>query len=125
MAIQTKNGSEMLSELLTEVVAVRRAASEEYEWKLKKYYVKRAKQMKNGIFNGVRLPDIKLETGALKDNLQKNRELVQKADINSEQYFFVNKACQQLNDELKHVAESLKRVAEIERIIQENDSQFT
>lgn len=114
-----KKELEALNDLLTEVITVRRAAKEEYEWKLKKYYVKRANQMQHGVFDGVELPEINLKTGALQENLQMNKVLVQKAQFNHEQYYYAAETSRHSNEKLKQVAESLQKVMEIERLMNE------
>lgn len=111
--------SEALNDLLTEVIVARQAAKKEYAWKLRKFYTKRANQMQHGIFDEVKMPEIKFETGAIKETLRKNTELVQKAQINSDQYFFAQNTYQHLNDELKQIAESLQKVMDIEKAISE------
>ncbi|XP_055299827.1 uncharacterized protein LOC129567189 [Sitodiplosis mosellana] len=123
MASSHRKESEALNDLLTEVIAVRCAAKKEYERKLKKFYANRANQMQYGIFDGAtKLPDIKFETSAFKENLQTNKELVQKAQINVDQYFFAKNTSQHLNDELTQVAESLQKVMEIEQTIRKKGS---
>lgn len=107
--------SETLNDLLTKVIALRRTMPKEYEIKLRKLYANRAEQMKNGIFDGNKLPEINLETEALHQNLSKNRELMGKAQHNADQYLFAKEMSQQLNDELNDMVESLQKVAEIEK----------
>lgn len=114
-----KKESEALSDLLTEVIGARQAAKKEYEWKLKKFYTNRTNQMQHGIFDDVKMPDIKFETGTFKDKLKKNAVLVHKAQNNSDQYFFAQNTHQHLNDELKEIAESLQKVMDIEKAISE------
>lgn len=125
MASSHRKEMEALNDLLTEVIPVRSAAKKEYEWKLKKFYANRAKQMQYGIFDGVKLPEIKFENGAYKENIQVNQELVKKAQFNSDQYFFAKNASQHRNDELKQMAESLQKVMEIEQTIRKNASPFS
>lgn len=124
MASSHRKESEALNVLLTEVVAVRCAAKKEYERKLTKFYVNRANHMKHGIFDGAKMPNIKFETGAYKENLHKNRELVQKAQTNSDQYFYAKNTSDQMNNELKQMAESLQKVMEIEQTIRKSESPF-
>lgn len=122
MASSQRKETEALNDLLTEVTTMRCTAKKEYERKLRKFYANRANQMRHGIFDGGRLPDIKFETGASKENLQKNKELVQKAQITADQYFFAKNTTQHLNSELTQMAESLQKVMEIEQAIRNNES---
>ena len=123
MASSHRKESEALNDLLTEVTTVRCTAKKEYERKLRRFYANRANQMRHGLFDGVRLPDIKFETGACKENMQKNKELVQKAQFTADQYFFAKNTTQHLNNELTQMAESLQKVMEIEQAIRQNGSQ--
>lgn len=115
MAGAHSKDSEELTNLLTKVIAIRRELPKEYEFKLRKSYTDRANQMRNGVFHGKKLPDIKLENDALKENLKKNRDLMEKAQYNADQYFFVKDVSQQLNDELKDMVVALQKVTEIEK----------
>lgn len=123
MASSQRKESEALNDLLIEVTTVRCTAKKEYERKLRRFYANRANQMRHGIFDGVRLPEIKFETGACKENLQRNKELVQKAQITADQYFYAKNTTQHLNNELTQMAESLQKVMEIEQAIRKNGSQ--
>lgn len=107
--------SETLNDLLTKVIVLRRTMPDEYEMKLRKLFKNRAEKMKNGIFDGNKLPEIKLESDALHENLCKNRELMEKAQHNADQYLFAKEMSQQLNDELKDMVEALQKVTEIEK----------
>lgn len=122
LAAAVEKESESLNDLLTEVIAVRRAAKPEYERKLKKFYAKRANQMQNNVFDGVELPEIKYDKYALKESIRKNQELVEKAQSNIEQYSYAKGNQQRINDELKEMAESLQKVVEIEQAIRADGS---
>lgn len=113
-----------LHDMLTEVVAVRRAAPKEYEFKLKKFFVRRASQIQHGIFDGVKLPEVKPNVGNLRENLQQLRQLTKVAEMSSQQYLYAKSASELLNDELEETVESLQKVAEIEQTIRNDETHW-
>lgn len=104
-----------LNVLLSQVIAVRRNSPMEYELKLHRHFQARANQMRKGIFDGMQLPEIKLEPDELKENLQMSQKIVEKAQCNAEQYMYAKEKNQHLNDELKEMAETLQKITEIEK----------
>lgn len=122
LASANKNESESLNKLLSGVIEARQEMKADYVRKLNKYYVDRAIQMKDGIFDGNTLPEIRYDKHALNECIQKNHKLVEKAQSNMEQYSFAKAKHQQTNDELKEMAESLQKVIEIENAIRADES---
>lgn len=113
--------TDSLNDLLTEVISVRRAAKKEYEWKLKKYLVNRANEMKHGVFNGVKIPETKLKISkSVEEHLSKNDELYKKIEQNMKQYDYAKEWNDHLSDELKQTIESLQKVNEIEMSIRKD-----
>lgn len=120
MASSRSKQSEELCNLLTEVISVRRAAPAEYELKLKKLYANRVNQMQRGVFDGVKIPEVKRDFGDLNESLARNQELTQKAEYNAEQYLYAKETSNQLTDRVQQVAKALKEATEIEKIIRES-----
>lgn len=112
-----KKRSESLDDMLAEVINMRRVVPKEYEIKLMRFYGQRAKNMQRGIFDGVKLPEVKPNIGNLIENLHENRKLTEQVEYSAKQYFAAKSAREHHNDELKDLADSLKKVAEIEQII--------
>lgn len=115
--------SQELNKLLADVIAIRRAAPKEYERKLQKYYAERANDMKHGIFDGNKLPEVQLDVGNLREHLQENRELTQKANNNAQQYLCMKSGNDRLNAELKDLAETLQKAKEINQAIRNDGMQ--
>lgn len=118
---QKSEKTDSLNDLLAEVITVRRAANKEYEWKLKKYLVTRAKEMKHGVFDGVEIPKTKINISkSAEERLSKNVELSQKIDRNMQQYDYAKRWNDHFNDELKQTIESLQKINEIEMNIRKD-----
>lgn len=116
--------SEALHDMLTEVIAVRRAAPKEYELKLKRFFARRAKQMEQGEFDGVKLPEVKPNVGNLRENLQINQQLTDKARYSTEQYLYAKSVSERINEELNVTVETLQKVAEIEQTIRNDGTHW-
>lgn len=115
--------SEELNKLLGQVISVRRATPVEYDLKLKKFLIQRASQMQNGIFDGVKLPEVKRRVhNSLHENLQQNRELTQQAQVNAEKYLYAKSAHKQLSKELGDVAEALKKFKQIRKTMRNDEA---
>lgn len=104
-----------LNKLLGQVISVRRVATVEYDLKLKNFLIQRAKQMQNGIFDGVRLPEIRRNDDGVHDKLQQNRELTEHAQVTADKFLYAKSANQYLRKELKDDAETLKKFQQIRK----------
>lgn len=114
--------SKALNEMLAEVINVRRIVPKEYELKLKWFYAQRARKMEHGIFDGVKLPEVKFNVSNLKENLHRNHELTKKAEYSVDGYLHA-KTTQEIQDEaLNEMADTLKKVTEIEQIIRNDET---
>lgn len=112
-----KKRSETLENMLSEVINVRRVVPTEYEIKLKRFYDKHAKNMQRGIFDGVKIPEVKPIIGNLIENLQENQELTNKVQNSAQQYLIAKSINAHTNEELQNLVDTLKKVADIDQII--------
>lgn len=113
---------EELEKLLGQVKSVKVAASLEYEQKLKSFLIQRANQMKHGIFDGVKLPKVKRNVDGLREKLQENQRLTQKAQMTTEKYFYAKSASEHLRKELNDTVETLKKFQQIQQTMQNDDA---
>lgn len=111
-----------LNRLLGQVIAVRRAASVEYELRLKNYLIQRANGIQNGIYNGVRLPKIERTDDTLLDKLQQNHETTERAHVTTDKYLYAKTANEYLRKERKDKVETLKKFGQIQKTMQSDDA---
>lgn len=74
--------------------------------------------MQNGIFDGVKMPKFKRKFDGLAENLQQNQQLTQQAEVTAEKFLYAKSSKQYSTKELNDVAESLKKVHQIQRAMQ-------
>lgn len=110
-----KKQADDLNKLLGQVISVRRFASVEYELKLKNFLIQRANHMQHGIFDGVRLPEIRRNDDGLSEKLQQNRELTEQAQVTADKYLYAKSTNEYLRKELKDDAETLKKFQQIQK----------
>lgn len=86
--------------------------------KLKNFLIRRAKHMENGIFDGVKVPKIKRTVDGLAENLHKNQQLTQQAQVTTEKFLYAKSSREYYTKELKDAAESLRKVRAIQKAMQ-------
>lgn len=107
-----KQQVEELEKLLGIVTSMRKTIPCEYELKLKKILIQRANHMQNGIFDWSK---VKRSVDGLAEILQQNQKLTQQAQETTERYLYAKSANQQSSNELKDVAETLKKIQQIKK----------
>lgn len=113
--------SEALNNMLAEVITVRRIVPKEYELKLKWFYAQRARKMEHGIFDDVKLPEVKSNVKNLKEIIHRNQELTGKIEFSAEQYLQAKNTRENQNEELKGIADTLQKVAEVEQLMRNDE----
>lgn len=107
--------------LLAELLAVRRSAPRKYELKLAKHLEQRIVQMKNGSYDEATLPDDKEDSTVLNEALKKNEELMRMVEESAQQYAHAKESNRLQHEKLTEIADSLHRVMEIERQMQQTN----
>lgn len=110
--------TEQLDLLLGQVTSLRKATPHEYEIKLKNFLIQRANHMQNGIFDGVKMPKFKRKVDGLAENLHQNQQLTQQAHVTAEKFLYAKSSKEYCTKELRDVAESLKKVHQIQKSMQ-------
>lgn len=113
--------AEELDKLLGQVTSVRKVTPVEYELKLKNHLIERAHHMQHGIFDGVKLPRIKRNVDGLAENLHQNQKLTQQAQVTAEKFLYAKSSTDYYGKQLKDVAESLKKIQQIQRQMQSDE----
>lgn len=118
LTMSHRKQTEQLDKLLGQVTSLRKATPHEYELKLKNFLIQRANHMRNGIFDGVKMPKIRRNIDGLAENLHQNQQLTQQAQVTTEKFLYAKSSNEYYTKELKDVAESLKKVHQIQKAMQ-------
>lgn len=110
--------TEHLDKLLGQVISLRKATPHAYEIKLKNFLIQRARHMENGIFDGVKLPKDKRKVAGLAENLRQNKQLTEQVKVTAERFCHVKSSNERYTKELQDVAESLKKIHQIQKAMQ-------
>lgn len=110
--------TEQLDKLLGQVISVRKAVPLEYELKLKNHLIERANHMQNGIFDGVKMPRVKRNVDGLAENVHQNHQITLQAEKTTLTFMRAKESIENHSKELKDVAESLRKIQEIQKTMQ-------
>lgn len=111
-----------IEKLMRDVVTLRQEGPDMYADKLTSLFRGRAIAMKNGIFDGRKIPEPKfVDTSSLAKSFVKNNELLETVMNRVEEADYLRALVKKNDDELKHWESNLDKVDRITRLLQQND----
>lgn len=117
----TKQKQQKIEKLMRDVVTFRQECPDIYADKLSSMFRGRAIAMKNGIFDGRKIPEpIFVDTNSLAKAFEKNNELLSTAMNRVEETAYLRSLIKKNDEELKHWESNLDKVNRITRLLQQN-----
>lgn len=117
----TKQKQQKIEKLMRDVVTFRQECPDIYADKLSSFFRGRAIAMKNGIFDGRKIPEpIFVDTNSLAKAFEKNNELLDTAMNRVEKTAYLRSLIKKNDEEMKHWESSLDKVDQITRLSQQN-----
>lgn len=77
--------------------------------------------MQRGVFDGVKLPEVKPKIDGLSEKLQQNHKLTQQAQETTEKFLYAKCANKELGKELRDMADTLKKFKQIQKTMQNDE----
>lgn len=118
----TRQKQQKIEKLMRDVVTFRQEVPQMYADKLNSLFRGRAIAMKNGIFDGRKIPEPKfVDTNSLTKSFEKNIELLETVMNRVEEAAYLRSLAKKNDDELKHWESNLDKVDRITRLLQQNN----
>lgn len=118
----TRQKQQQIEKLMRDVVTLRQDGPEVYADKLSSLFRGRAIAMKNGIFDGRKIPEPKfVDTHSLTKSFEKNNELFDTVMNRVEEAAYTRTMIKKNDDELKHWESNLDKIDRITRLLHQND----
>lgn len=113
---------QQIEKLMRDVVTFRKDGPDIYAEKLNRMFSDRANAMKNGIFDGKKIPEPKfVDTNSLAKSFVKNNELLEMVMNRVEETAYLRSMAKKNDAELKHWESNKDKVDRITRLLQQND----
>lgn len=118
----TRQTQQKIEKLMRDVVTFRQEGPDMYADKLSSLFRGRVIAMKNGIFDGRKIPEPKfVDTNSLAKSFEKNNELIDTVMKRIEEATYLRSLIKKNDDELKHLESNLDKVDRITRLLQQNE----
>lgn len=117
----TRQEQQQIEKLMKDVVTFRKDGPAMYADKLNSLFSGRAIAMKNGIFDGRKIPEPKfVDTNSLAKSFVKNNELLETVMKGVEKTAYLRSMAKKNEDELKNWESNLDKVDRITKLLQQN-----